>query len=183
MYDRSLQVVLRHKLATMAVSLALLVGTVYLAIVIPKGFLPSEDIEQINGTTEAVEGASFDAMMQHQQEIADIVQKDPSVAYVLSQVGQGGKTLNQGNLNIGLKPRSERPQVEQVIQELRPKLAAVPGMTVFLRNDPAIRIGGISSKALYQFTLQGANTDELFRASEDFVDENAAASGFAGRHE
>jgi HAE1 family hydrophobic/amphiphilic exporter-1 len=168
-YDRSLQVVLRHKLATMAAALALLVGTVYLAIVIPKGFLPSEDIEQINGTTEAVEGASFDAMMEHEQEIADIVQKDPSVAYVLSQVGQGGKTLNQGNLNIGLKPRSERPQVEQVIQQLRPKLAAVPGMTVFLRNDPVIRIGGISSKALYQFTLQGANTDDLFRASEDFV--------------
>jgi hydrophobic/amphiphilic exporter-1 (mainly G- bacteria), HAE1 family len=169
-YDRSLQVVLRHKLATMAVSLVLLVGTVYLAIVIPKGFLPSEDIEQINGTTEAIEGASFDAMLEHQQEVAQIVQNDPNVAYVLSQVGQGSKTLNQGNLNIGLKPRTERPQVEQVIQELRPKLTVVPGITVFLRNDPVIRIGGISSKALYQFTLQGANTDELFKDSDSFVE-------------
>jgi HAE1 family hydrophobic/amphiphilic exporter-1 len=97
------------------------------------------------------------------------VRNDPNVAYVLSQVGQGGKSLNQGNLNIGLKPRTVRPQVEQVIQELRPKLAAVPGITVFLRNDPPIRIGGISSKALYQFTLQAANTDELFRSSQDFV--------------
>jgi HAE1 family hydrophobic/amphiphilic exporter-1 len=168
-YDRSLQVVLRHKLATMAVSVALLVGTVYLAMVIPKGFLPSEDIDQISGTTEAVEGASYDEMLQHQQQIAKIIQDDPAVAYVLSQIGQSSKSLNQGSFNIGLKPRAERQQVDQVIQELRPKLAVVPGMTVFLRNDPPIRIGGIQSKALYQFTLQAANTAELFRASEDFV--------------
>jgi HAE1 family hydrophobic/amphiphilic exporter-1 len=108
-------------------------------------------------------------MLEHQLQIAKILQDDPSVAYVLSQIGQGGKTLNQGNLNIYLKPRSERPQVDQVIQELRPKLAAVPGMTVFLRNDPPIRIGGIQSKALYQFMLQGANTSELFGASQDFL--------------
>jgi hydrophobic/amphiphilic exporter-1 (mainly G- bacteria), HAE1 family len=168
-YDRALQMVLRHKLATMAVSLALLVGTVYLAIVIPKGFLPSEDIAQINGTTEAVEGASYDSMLEHQLQIAKIIQDDPYVAYVLSQIGSGGRSLNQGQLSIYLKPRSQRPQVDQVIQELRPKLAAVPGMTVFLRNDPLIRIGGIQSKALYQFTLQAANTSELFGASQDFL--------------
>src|SRR5580704_3261304 len=168
-YDLTLRIVLRHKLATMAVSLALLVGTVYLAIVIPKGFLPSEDIAQINGTTEAVEGASYDSMLEHQLQIAKIIQDDSYVAYVLSQIGSGGRSLNQGQLSIYLKPRSQRPQVDQVIQELRPKLAAVPGMTVFLRNDPPIRIGGIQSKALYQFTLQAANTTELFGASQDFL--------------
>jgi HAE1 family hydrophobic/amphiphilic exporter-1 len=168
-YGRSLRMVLRHKMATMAASLVLLVGTVYLAIVIPKGFLPSEDIAQINGTTEAVEGASFDAMTQHQLQVAKIVQDDPSVAYVLAQIGQGSKSLNQGNLNIFLKPRSQRPQVDQVIQELRTKVAAVPGITVYLRNDPPIRIGGIQSKALYQFTLQGASTADLFSASQDFL--------------
>ena len=68
-----------------------------------------------------------------------------------------------------LSPRSGRPQVDQVIQELRGKLAAVPGITVFLRNDPPIRIGGIQSKALYQFTLQGASTSELFSSSQDFL--------------
>jgi len=168
-YDRSLKIVLRHKLATMAVSLVLLVATVYLAIVIPKGFLPSTDIAQINGTTEAVEGASYDSMLEHQTQIAKIIQDDPSVAYVLSQIGVGGRSLNQGSVNIYLKPRSQRPQVEQVIQELRPKLEAVPGMTVFLRNDPPIRIGGIQSKALYQFTMQAANTTDLFSASQDFL--------------
>jgi HAE1 family hydrophobic/amphiphilic exporter-1 len=168
-YDRSLKIVLRHKLATMAVSLVLVVGTVYLAIVIPKGFLPSADIAQINGTTEAVEGASYDSMLEHQTQIAKIVQDDPSVLYVLSQIGTGGRSLNQGSLNIYLKPRSQRPQVDQVIEELRPKLAAVPGMTVFLRNDPPIRIGGIQSKALYQFTMQAASTTDLFSASQDFL--------------
>jgi hydrophobic/amphiphilic exporter-1 (mainly G- bacteria), HAE1 family len=168
-YDVTLQVVLRHKMATMALSVVLLVGTVYLAIVIPKGFLPSEDIAQINGTTEAVEGASYDAMVEHQVQVAKIIQDDPYVDYVMSQVGNGGRSLNQGSLNIYLKPRSGRPQVDQVIQELRGKLAAVPGITVFLRNDPPIRIGGIQSKALYQFTLQGASTSELFGASQDFL--------------
>jgi hydrophobic/amphiphilic exporter-1 (mainly G- bacteria), HAE1 family len=168
-YDVTLKMVLRHKAATMAVALALLVGTVYLAIVIPKGFLPSEDIAQINGTTEAVEGASYDLMLEHQLQIAKIIQDDPYVAYVLSQIGSGGRSLNQGQVSIYLKPRSQRPQVDQVIQELRPKLAAVPGMTVFLRNDPPIRIGGIQSKALYQFTLQAANTSDLFSASQDFL--------------
>src|SRR5712692_9832756 len=118
-YGRTLRIVLRHKLAPVAVSLALLVGTVYLAIVIPKGFLPSEDIGQINGTTEAVEGASYDLMMEHQLQIAKILQDDPYVAYVLSQVGSFGRSLNQGTVSIYLKPRSDRPQVDQVIQELR----------------------------------------------------------------
>src|SRR5438445_4731864 len=108
-------------------------------------------------------------MMEHQLQIAKILQDDPYVAYVLSQVGSFGRSLNQGTVSIYLEPRSDGPQVDQVIQELRPKLAAVPGITVYLRNDPPVRIGGIQSKALYQFTLQGASTSELFAASQDFL--------------
>jgi len=170
LYDRGLQVVLRHKLATMSVSVFLLVGTVYLYMIIPKGFLPSEDIDQINGTTEAIEGISFDSMVQHQREIGEILIHDPAVAYVMVAVGTGMKTMNQGNINIRLKPRSERPQVEQVINGLRPKLAVVPGITTYLRNDPPIRIGGLQTKALYQFTLQNPNTQELFGTAEAFTD-------------
>src|SRR4029077_6015781 len=84
-YDRCLKLVLRHQLATMMVSMLLLVGTIYLYMVVPKGFLPSEDIEQFNVTTEAVEGISFDSMVQHQDEVAQIVVQDPAVAYVSSQ--------------------------------------------------------------------------------------------------
>ena len=168
-YDRCLKIALHHKLATMVVSAALVVGTYYLAVIIPKGFLPSEDIDQINGTTEAIEGISYDAMIDHQRQIGEILIQDPSVAYVLSSIGSGGRTMNQGGLNIRLKPRSERPQVDQVINELRPKLAAVPGMTTFLRNDPPIRIGGLQSKALYQFTIQSPSTQELYASAEGFT--------------
>jgi HAE1 family hydrophobic/amphiphilic exporter-1 len=167
-YDRCLRVVLRHQPATLAVSMLLLVGTVYLYLVIPKGFLPSEDIEQFNATTEAVEGISFNSMVDHQKQLAEIVTQDPAVAYVMSQLGGDVRSINQGQLNVRLKPRSQRPQVEQVIQSLRPKLAAVPGISVFMRNDPPIRIGGLQSKALFQFTMQSPDTQTLFRSAADF---------------
>ncbi|HMF02012.1 MAG TPA: efflux RND transporter permease subunit [Terriglobia bacterium] len=167
-YERCLKVVLRHQPATMAASLLLLVATIYLYEIIPKGFLPSEDIEQFNATTEAVEGISFDAMVQHQKQVAELVARDPSVAYVMSQLGGDSRSINQGQLNVRLKPRSQRPQVERVMQSLRPKLAAVPGISVYMRNDPPIRIGGLQSKALFQFTMQSPDTQNLFRSAADF---------------
>ena len=97
-------------------------------------------------------------MVEHQKQVAEIIAADPAVAYVMSNVGGGNRSLNQGNLNVRLKPRAERPQVDQVIQSLRPRLAAVPGISVFMRNDPPINIGGIRSKALFQFTLQSPDT-------------------------
>jgi HAE1 family hydrophobic/amphiphilic exporter-1 len=168
-YDRCLKGVLRHELATMMVSLLLLVGTIYLYMIVPKGFLPSEDIDQFSITTEAVEGIAFDTMVEHERQVAEILKKEPSVAYFTSQVGGTGRSLNQGSLSVRLKPRSQRPHVEQVMQSLRPKLAAVPGMSVFMRNDPPIRIGGLQSKALYQFTMQTPNTQELYRSAQNFA--------------
>jgi HAE1 family hydrophobic/amphiphilic exporter-1 len=176
-YDRCLVVVLRHKMATMLASLLLLAGTVYLGMIIPKGFLPSEDLDQINGTTEAIEGISFDAMTIHQKQVGELLAKDPAIEYVMAGVGVGGKTMNQGNLNIHLKPRAERAQVDQIINELRPQLATIPGITTFLRNDPPIRIGGMQSKALYQFTIQDPNTAELYNSAQDFTKKMAGLSG------
>ena len=176
-YGRMLVVVLRHKLAMIMASLVLLAGTAYLAVIIPKGFLPSEDLDQINGTTEAVEGISFDSMVTHQQDVAKLLMQDPAVVWVMSGVGGGNRTMNQANLNIHLKPRSERPQVDQVIQEMGPKLATVPGVTTYLRNDPPIQIGGVRTKALYQFTLKGTDTKELYRLSEDFTEKMRALPG------
>ncbi len=103
--------------------------------------------------------------------------QDPSVEYVAVGVGGGGRTLNQGQLSIRLKPRAERPQVDQVINELRPKLATVPGITTYLRNDPPIRIGGLQSKALYQFTIQSPNTKELYDSSDPFTKKMSALPG------
>ncbi len=170
-YDRTLQVALRHRVATMAFSGFLLAGTVYLFILIPKGFLPSEDTGSIFIFTEAAEGISYDAMVAHQQQLAAIIQKVPYVDNLMSSVGGGSAAVsgntNQGRVFVRLKPRSQRPHVDQVIEELRPKVAVVPGIRAYMQNLPPIRIGGQLTKSLYQFTLQSPDTDELYRAAKD----------------
>ena len=164
-YDRSLKLVLARPRATMIIAGLLLLATVYLYVTIPKGFLPSEDIGQINGTTEAEQGVSFEAMVGYHQALAAILRQDPNVRSFQSNVGAGGaRTGNYGTITIFLKPRSERRMnPDEVIQKLRPKLATVPGIRVFLQNPPPIRIGGYSSKSQYQFALQSPDTNELYR--------------------
>jgi HAE1 family hydrophobic/amphiphilic exporter-1 len=158
-YDRTLKVVLQHRPATMIVSLAVFVATVVLFVVIPKGFFPDEDTGQISGITEAVQGISFDAMKEHQLAAAKIIAADTNVDGFMSAIGNA----NSGRFFMRLKPRSERKlNVSQIIQELRPKLAQVPGINVYPQIPPLIRVGGMSSKALYQFSLQDTDTKELF---------------------
>jgi HAE1 family hydrophobic/amphiphilic exporter-1 len=161
-YDRSLKYVLSRPRSTVTVAGLLLLATIYLYVTIPKGFLPSEDIGQINGTTEAEQGISFEAMVGYHQALAAILRQDPNVRSFQSNVG--GRTGNSGSITIFLKPRSERRlNPDEIIQELRPKLASVPGIRVFLQNPPPIRIGGYSSKSQYQFALQSPDTKELYR--------------------
>ena len=167
-YRRSLDVALRHRPAVMALSGVLLVATVWLFVVIPKGFLPSEDTGQVFGFTEATQGISFESMVRHQRALAAIVLEDPNVAAFSSSVGAFGPNTagNQGRIFMRLKDRKERRlSADEVIQELRPKLAQVPGIRVFLQNPPPIRIGGQLTKSLYQLTLQGPDTDELYRVA------------------
>ena len=158
LYDRTLQVTLRHKLATMAVSGAVLAGTVYLFWVMPKGFLPDEDQGQIFIFTEGPQGISFDNMVRHQTALNQIVMQQPWVDSYMSTAAGG----NAGRLFVRLKPRSERKGAVQVIQELRGKLAAVPGINAFPQLLPPIRIGGNLTKSQYQFTLQTPDTNELY---------------------
>lgn len=164
-YEWSLKCVLRHRLATLVVSGIILVITGYLFVMTPKGFIPDEDRSVIFAITEAPQGTSFDKMIKLQQAVADIVQRDPNVVEFYSSVGTSSiaTTSNQGVMFFHLKPPSERRlSVEQVIEELRPKLSKVPGINVFMQNPPVIRVGGQLTKSLYQFTLQGPDTDELY---------------------
>jgi len=164
-YERTLTSVLQHRLATMLVSGAILLATGFLFWYMPQGFLPSEDTGQLAIVTETAQGTSFDSMKQHQQAVAAIVLKDPNVDAFMSSVGAGGPSAsgNQGRLFIRLKPRSERKEhVDQVIQQLRPKLAQVPGIMAFPQNPPPIRIGGTITKSLYQITLQSPDINELY---------------------
>jgi len=169
-YDLSLQWVLKHRLGTMAVAGIILVATGYLFVAIPKGFLPSEDTNQVFAFTEAAQGVSFQAMKEHQQKVAEIVRQDSNVVAFMSSIGGGGPTssaVNTGRMFIRLKPRAERKlNADGVIEELRPKLSVVPGMRVFMQNLPPIRIGGQLTKSQYQFTLQSPDTDELYAGSE-----------------
>jgi HAE1 family hydrophobic/amphiphilic exporter-1 len=158
-YEVTLHWTMRHRRATMVFSVAVFAATVFLFITVPKGFIPSEDTGMIQGTTEAMEGVGYPSMVQHQQMVTAILQKDPNVAEFMSSVGGG----NQGRLSIRLKPRVERTlDADGVIHELQPRLSQVPGMRVFLQNPPSLRIGGRSSKALYQFTLQSPDIDVLY---------------------
>jgi HAE1 family hydrophobic/amphiphilic exporter-1 len=167
-YDWTLRRVLHHHAATMVASSLLLVATAYLFAVVPKGFIPSEDTGQIFGFTEAAQDISFDEMARHQKVVAEIVRQDPNIEAFSSSIGAGGAsaTGNTGRIFIRLKDRSVRKLTpEQVIEGLRPKLAQIPGMRVFIQNPPPIRIGGQLTKSLYQFTLQGSNTQELYRVA------------------
>ena len=167
-YEWSLKEVLKHRRATMIITGITLLATGYLFVASPKGFLPSEDTSQIFAFTEAQQGISFDSMKKHQQALAAIVKEDPNVDAFMSSIGASGISVanNQGRMFIRLKPRSERRlSADEVIQELRPKVAKVPGIQMFMQNVPPIRIGGRLTKSLYQLTLQSPDTDELYKYS------------------
>ena len=169
-YRLSLDFVLRHRLATLVASGLLLVATAWLFVAIPKGFMPSEDTGQAFAFTEAAQGISFESMARHQQALAAIVAQDPNVAAFSSSVGASGPNTagNQGRIFMRLKERSQRRlSADEVIQGLRAKLAAVPGIKAYLQNPPPIRIGGQLTKSLYQLTLQGPDTAELYRRSAE----------------
>jgi len=167
-YERSLAWVMDRRGLALAFSALILVGTIVLGRIVPKGFIPSEDTGQLSGTTETAEGTSYDAMVKHQRAAAAIVQEDPNVEGFMSAVGAGGRsaTVNQGRLFIHLKPREQRSlSADEVARSLTRKLAAVPGMRVFITNPPVINIGGRQSKSLYQFTLQGSDIEALYQGA------------------
>ena len=155
-YERTLGWVMQHRRTALVFSAGILVGTMLLFGWIPKGFIPSEDIDQLTGTTEAAEGTSFDSMVRHQQQIAAILEKDPNVEGFMSSVGGGGggTSANQGRIFLRLKPRAQRKlSADQLARALTPKLNAVPGMRVFVQNRPVVQIGSRYAKSQYQYTL------------------------------
>jgi HAE1 family hydrophobic/amphiphilic exporter-1 len=163
-YENSLKWAMGHRRLVLAVLGLSIIGVGILFAVIPKGFIPSQDIGQLMAFTEADPGTGFAAMAQKQQTIANIIQQDPNVAGVMSSVGAGGasSSSNTGRLFIRLKPRSKRSlSADEVIQELRPKINNVPGLNVYLQNVSPIHVGGRLSKSTYQYTLQDADLSEL----------------------
>jgi len=159
-YERSLAWVMDRRPLALVFSAGILVATAVLFVFVPKGFIPTEDTGQIQGTTETLEGSSFENMRDHQQAVAAILINDPNVAHFMSSVGGG--TMNQGRLSIRLTPRNQRVPADQVARELNPKLNSVPGIRTYLQLPASIRIGGRPTKTQYQFTLQSADIDALY---------------------
>ena len=163
-YDHGLKWVLRHQRTTIAVQLLTVCATVYLYIIVPKGFFPQQDTGFIYGFTDAAQDISFSAMAGRQKALAEIVRKDPAIATFAFAAGAtgGAQTVNTGRFWIGLKPRDQRDvTADQVIARLRPQLEKVGGAKLFLQAAQDINVGGRLARTQYQYTLQDANLDEL----------------------
>ena len=167
LYERTLHWVVLRKRTTLLFSALVFAATVFLLVVVPKGFVPSEDTSFLSASTEGAEGLSFEAMVSHQKAVTAILARDPNIAGFTSSVGGGGGGgSNQGNIFIRLKPRHDRKlTADQVVNALRVKMSRIPGIRVFIVNPPAINIGGRSGSGLYQFTLQSSDLKSLYSAT------------------
>jgi HAE1 family hydrophobic/amphiphilic exporter-1 len=156
-YGRSLLYVLQHKLIVLILSIVMLVLTAYLFIKVPKGFIPSEDRDIINVSTETAQDISYPSLLAHMTALARIAQQDPNIDRFMIDVG------DNGIMRLVLKPRVERKlSVDQVIDELRPKLNSVPGIRAMLVNPPPIQVGGRPSRSQYQLSLQGPDINQIY---------------------
>jgi len=163
-YEWGLKWVLRNQSLMLVVWVLTVCLTVWLYIIVPKTFFPQQDTGMIMGTTEGSQDISFKAMKDLQDRVAQVVMADPAVDTMASFVGAsaGGNSTNNGRMFISLKPEGERKiNADQVIARIRHKVAAIPGITLYMQAVQDLRFGGRMSKAQYQYALQSGNLDEL----------------------
>ncbi len=180
-YHGSLNWVMKRQKQTLIVSFLVLILNVFLYIGIPKGFFPNEDTGILFASTEAGPEISFSAMKTAQLKVMEIIGKDPNVEGFTSSIGASSTTLaqNQGRVVITLKPTDQRQMnAEQVTNSLREKLSKIPDINVFIQTIQNLRVGGISSKSQYQYTLQGQVLEELNNFTKKFEETLKKKSGF-----
>jgi len=177
-YMRSLAVTLRFRRSMLVLTLALVGLTVWLYMVVPKGFFPEQDTGLLRGTVQASTDTSFAAMQVLHTRAADIIRADPAVANISGSIGSGfNSSTNSGQFFISLKPLGERPPINDVIARLRQPLSTIPGASVFLRADQELNIGGRPGNAAYSYSLLGPDLDELRRWTETMVDKLRTVPG------
>jgi HAE1 family hydrophobic/amphiphilic exporter-1 len=165
LYERTLAMVMRHRPSALIFSAVILIATGWLFWSTPKGLFPTDDTGQLLVTTEAAEGVSYDALVQHQAEVAKVIAKDPDVHAVTSSVGTTA-AANQGQMTIDLKPIDERKRsAAKIALDLTSATTSVKDITTYVQNPPAISIGGLATKSLYQYTLQGGDIIALNSAA------------------
>ena len=174
-YERTLKLVLRHQFATLLAGVVLLGGTVYLFWGMPTGFIPSQDSGFVVGFTLSGQDVSFESLGKHLRAVTDIVRHDPNVE-TTGTFMMGG---NQAGFFASLKPRKDRQlSADEIINELRPKVSAVPGIMAFLQNPPPITVSGQFSTSAYQMTLQSPDQNEIYRWVGPLVQKMRALPGF-----
>ena len=164
-YDRTLVWSMDHGRIVMVVFLIIVIATVALFMRMPKGFLPNDDSGQLFAFIEGPQDISFEAMADAERKVLDIINADPNVEASMGFIGSSpfNPSLNVGRATIALKPFGKRKPADEVVRGLRPKLQSVVGVKVFVQNVPVIRIGGSLTKSPYQYVLQGASTEQLYR--------------------
>ena len=183
-YERGLDTALRWSLTTLCIFFATLVLSVYLFVIIPKGFFPQQDNGFLTGVSEASQDISFADMKRHQEELSQIVQTDPAVDSIAMFIGGGGTPLNSGRMYITLKPREERDaDAQQIIARLRPKLEKVEGARLYLQASQDVRLGGRATRTQFEYTLQDANLDELEQLGAEDPGEDANVAAAARRRD
>ena len=161
-YERGLDLALRFRFLTLLAFLATLALSVYLFVIIPKGFFPQQDTGLITGVSEAAQGISFADMMRHQEALGEIVLKDPAIEHVAMSIGGAGNALNTGRMFISLKPRNQRTaNADQIIARLDPQLAKVEGARLFLQSAQDVRVGARASRTQFEYTIQSSDLGEL----------------------
>ena len=161
-YTRGLDRALRWKRTTLIIFFATIGLSVYLFIIIPKGFFPQQDNGFLTAVSEMPQDISFADMKRRQEELSEIVQADPAVDSIAMFIGGGGTALNSGRMYITLKPHEERDvDAQQIIGRLRPKLEKVEGARLYMQASQDVRLGGRATRTQFEFTLQDANLDEL----------------------
>ena len=166
-YESSLRWSMVHRRFILVLFFASIALTVQMFRIMPQDFLPSEDSNQFNASTEGANGVSFAEMMRHQSEVAKIFAAEPSIEGFNNSVNSGGEArANRGNFSIQLVDRQDRNlTVDQIISKLRPQFLNIPGINVIMQNRPPIRIGGFNARALYQYTLQDIELDTLYSSA------------------
>ena len=174
-YERTLGAAMRFHVATFAVAVLMLVGTYYLFTTMPRGFIPSQDSGFMFAMTMGPQDISFENMSKHHRAVADVVRAHPEVDTVGAFI-MGG---NQAMLFARMKPLEERTHsVDEIIADLRPKVAQVPSLMTFMRNPPPIQISGQRTTSEYQLTLQSVNLDEIYQWTPVLVDKMRGLPGF-----
>jgi HAE1 family hydrophobic/amphiphilic exporter-1 len=163
LYEWSLGHVLRHRAAMLAVFVIVLLATVGMYGVVPKGFIPDQDNDSLNISVQAAQGTSYYDMVNYVSRIAGLVNANPYVDTFFASTGGGFGSMNQARFNLQLKPRRQRPlSASQIAQQIRPQLLRFPGFRAFVSLPPAIQIGGRMGNSAYTLTVQSADTTALY---------------------